>query len=175
MLSQRRLLASQMGMSEAQLDQQEPVFRAVFEAIAAADTPEAGRAAAMAAMTPEARQALGMPPEMDSAVLVNQVSGPWYQYFLKYDPAPNWARIKVPVLALNGSLDRQVPPENLAAIRAALKDNPDVTTVELPDLNHLFQTATTGAIGEYRDIEETFSPTALNLMSEWIRQRFLKP
>jgi fermentation-respiration switch protein FrsA (DUF1100 family) len=129
----------------------------------------------MAVMTPEAKAALGMPPEMDAGIVVRQVTGPWFQYFLKYDPLPNWSRIEVPVLALNGSLDLQVPAkENLAAIRGALKDNLDVTIVELEGLNHLFQTATTGAVGEYRDIEETFDPAALELISGWIRERFVE-
>jgi fermentation-respiration switch protein FrsA (DUF1100 family) len=176
LLSQRRLLTTQMGMTQEEIDRQEPVMRALFEAMAAAETPEAGFEAAMAVMTPEAKTALGMPAEMDGALVVRQLSQPWLQYLLKYDPIPNLSRIGVPVLALNGTLDLQVPvKENLAAIGAALKDNPDVTIAELPGLNHLFQTATTGAIGEYRDIEETFSPTALDLMSEWIRQRFVNP
>lgn len=173
MLSQRRLLGTQMGMSEDELSRAEPVMRAVFEAQSAAETPEAGYEAAMAVMTPEAKVAVGMTAEMDGALLVRQVSGPWFQYFMKYDPVPNWTRISVPVLALNGSLDLQVPAqENLAAIRAALAGNPDVTVVELEGLNHLFQTARTGAIGEYRDIEETFSPRALELMASWINERF---
>ena len=150
-------------------------MRALFEATAAADTPQAGYDAAMAVMTPEAKTALGMPVEMDAALVVRQVSTPWLQYLLKYDPAPNLARIDVPVLALNGSLDLQVPPrENLAVIREALSENPDVTVVELPGLNHLFQHATTGSIGEYRDIEETFDPATLALISGWIRERFVE-
>ncbi|MBO9516633.1 MAG: alpha/beta hydrolase [Porphyrobacter sp.] len=176
MLSQRRLLTAQMGLSEEEINKQEPVMAALFKAIADADTPEAGYAAAMAVLTPEAKTALGMPVDMDGALVVRQVSGPWFQYFFKYDPVPNLARIKVPVLALNGSLDLQVPAkENLPVIREALKDNPDATVVELPGLNHLFQTAKTGSVGEYRDIEETFSPAALNLISDWISQRFVKP
>ena len=56
----------------------------------------------------------------------------------------------MPVLAINGSLDRQVlAAENLAGIAAALADNRESTMIELPGLNHLFQTARTGAIGEY--------------------------
>ena len=175
LLSQRRLLTTQMGLSQADIDRQEPVMRALFEATAAADTPQAGYDAAMAVMTPEAKTALGMPVEMDAALVVRQVSTPWLQYLLKYDPAPNLARIDVPVLALNGSLDLQVPPrENLAVIREALSENPDVTVVELPGLNHLFQHATTGSIGEYRDIEETFDPATLALISGWIRERFVE-
>ena len=175
LLSQRRLLTTQMGLSQADIDRQEPVMRALFEATAAADTPQAGYDAAMAVMTPEAKTALGMPVEMDAALVVRQVSTPWLQYLLKYDPVPNLARIDVPVLALNGSLDLQVPPrENLAVIREALSENPDVTVVELPGLNHLFQHATTGSIGEYRDIEETFDPATLALISGWIRERFVE-
>lgn len=83
------------------------------------------------------------------------------------------ARLRVPVLALNGSLDVQVPAgENLAAIRAALSANPDATVLELPGLNHFFQTAVTGAMGEVEDIPETFAPVALAAVSDWITERF---
>ena len=174
LLSQRRLLTAQMGMSEEEINRAEPVMAEMFKAIAEAETTQAGYDAALAVLTPEAKTALGMPVEMDGAIVVRQLADPWLQYLIKYDPAPNLSRIDVPVLALNGSLDLQVPSkENLAAIRAALSGNPDVTIVELPGLNHLFQTARTGAIGEYRDIEETFSPTALELVSDWIRERFI--
>jgi hypothetical protein len=40
----------------------------------------------------------------------------------------------------------------------------------LPKLNHLFQTATTGAPAEYGKIEETVSPTVLELIASWITQ-----
>ena len=148
---------------------------ALFKAIREAETPDAGYEAAMAVLTPDAKVALGMTPEMDGALVVRQVSGPWFQYFFKYDPIPNWQRMRAPLLALNGSLDLQVPAaDNLAAIRAATRNNPDATIVELPGLNHLFQHAATGSVGEYRDIEETFAPEALELISEWISERFVK-
>jgi fermentation-respiration switch protein FrsA (DUF1100 family) len=78
------------------------------------------------------------------------------------------------VLALNGSLDLQVPAdENLAAIERELRagGNRDVTVEKLPGLNHLFQTAGTGAPSEYAEIEETFSPAALQRIGDWIVQR----
>jgi hypothetical protein len=37
-------------------------------------------------------------------------------------------------------------------------------------LNHLFQTAKTGAPSEYSTIEETISPVALEKISSWIRK-----
>ena len=93
----------------------------------------------------------------------------WYRFFLTYDPAPALRALKVPVLAMIGSKDLQVPPAlNLPALRAALAGNPSATVVELPDLNHLFQTATTGSPSEYGKIAEHVSPTALDRLSGWI-------
>ena len=93
--------------------------------------------------------------------------------FLNTEPTDFLKRVRVPVLAINGSLDQQVPSvENLAGIRTALTGNKDVTIRELPGLNHFFQTATTGAVAEYADIAETFAPGAMEVVSGWIGARF---
>lgn len=103
--------------------------------------------------------------------MATALSSGWMRDLLDYDPGPTLAKVKCPILALNGSKDGQVPPEqNLPAIRAATRANPDVTLIELPGLNHLFQTAATGAAGEYADIEETVAPIALDTMAGWIRK-----
>jgi len=97
---------------------------------------------------------------------------PWERYFLSYDPAPTLAKLTVPVLALNGSLDVQVPAkEDLAVARAALKANPNATVIELPGMNHLLQDAKTGSPNEYNDIDETISPAALKIISDWVRMQ----
>ncbi len=93
------------------------------------------------------------------------------RYFLKYDPRPTLRKVTVPVLALNGSKDTQVAAaDNLAAIKQALQagGNKDVTMRELPELNHLFQTCTTGAPTEYAKIEETFAPGAMRIIAQWV-------
>jgi uncharacterized protein len=101
-------------------------------------------------------------------------TSPWERYFLAYDPAPTLARLTVPVLVLNGSLDVQVPAkENLAAAREALTGNPNSTVIELQGLNHLLQDAKTGAPSEYNDIEETMSPTALKIITDWLSRNVL--
>ena len=100
---------------------------------------------------------------------IAELTNPWMYSFLRYDPAPALQKVRVPVLALGGSLDLQVEPkENLAAIKAALKDDKDVTVTELPGLNHLFQDTKTGAFSEYGTIEETVSPVALKTIGDWI-------
>jgi hypothetical protein len=90
----------------------------------------------------------------------------WMRFFWTYDPGTDWAKVKCPALALNGSLDMQVnADENLAAIRAA---NAQVTVKKLDGLNHLFQKAQTGAGLEYGRIEETFAPGAMEEIAGWL-------
>lgn len=95
----------------------------------------------------------------------------WMQYFLAYDPRPVLAKVKCPVLAVNGELDLQVVPEqNVGAIEKAVKGggNDRITAKVFPKLNHLFQKSKTGAPNEYGQIEETFSPEALEYISDWL-------
>ncbi len=99
------------------------------------------------------------------------MASPWMRRFLQIDPTVALRKVTIPVLALNGEKDLQVPPkENLAGIAEALKaaGNAHVTTKELPGLNHLFQTSETGSPSEYADIEETFAPAALDAVTAWI-------
>jgi uncharacterized protein len=79
--------------------------------------------------------------------------------------------VTCPVLAINGEKDLQVPAKmNLDAIKMHLEkgNNRNVTVKALPNLNHLFQTCTTGAPSEYGKLEETFSPVALDMISDWL-------
>jgi fermentation-respiration switch protein FrsA (DUF1100 family) len=95
----------------------------------------------------------------------------WFRYFITTDPSTFWKKVECPVLALDGDKDLQVSAkENLPAIEKALKSsgNKSVKTVKLPELNHLFQHCKTGLPAEYGTIEETFSPGALKIISDWI-------
>jgi pimeloyl-ACP methyl ester carboxylesterase len=88
--------------------------------------------------------------------------------------ATSLAKITCPVLAVIGEKDVQVDPGlNLPAIRQALAagGNADATVEELPGLNHLFQTCTTGAVSEYDRIEETFAPVSLTTVRDWLVKR----
>ncbi len=110
-------------------------------------------------------------PEPQIGAQIKQVTSPWFRYFLTYDPATALRKVTCPVLAINGSLDKQVlPSQNLPAIRKALQEggNKNYEVDELPGLNHLFQTAQTGSPAEYSQIGETISPVALDKMTSWI-------
>ncbi len=126
---------------------------------------------------PEAHQ----PPveDLDRMIASNakQLSTPWFQYFIKFDPSDYLRQVKCPVLAINGAKDVQVPAKvNLEGIKASLKQggNRNVVTHNLKDLNHLFQNCETGSVLEYGKIEETFSVEVLELMEKWLLERPLR-
>jgi uncharacterized protein len=111
--------------------------------------------------------------ERESLASRVQAQRAWMRTFLALDPVPYLGQVRVPVLAIAGELDLQVPRDNLPLIEAALRRGncPDITTRLMPGLNHLFQHATTGAPSEYSNIEETFAPEAIQLIGDWLVER----
>ena len=113
-------------------------------------------------------------PEDRIEAAIQRLLSPWFRFSVAYDPKETLRDVACPVLALFGELDVQVPPEgNLEAISQALKigGNTDVTVEVLPGLNHFFQAAQTGSPLEYSAIEETISPSVLQLIADWILER----
>jgi pimeloyl-ACP methyl ester carboxylesterase len=163
---QGALIAKAGGATDAAVAKTEAIDRQAYAAVkAAADSKDAearARAVFAAAATPAGQG--------DAAAA--QLATDWFRFFLTYDPIPALQQVRCPVLALWGSKDLQVPPaQDLPPVRAALAADKDATVEVLPGLNHLFQTATTGAPAEYASIEETMSPTALERISAWIGAR----
>ena len=110
-------------------------------------------------------------PQQFAAQQSSGLMTPWFQHFINFVPFEYLSKVTIPVLALNGTLDLQVPyNENLAAIELALKEagNTDMELVALEGLNHLFQSAVTGAPSEYGKISETFNESALAAIHDWI-------
>ena len=121
-------------------------------------------------LTDAEKKALGW-PNLGGTLSLSWALHPESPEALKFDVRPFLRKVRCPVLALNGGKDSQVPPkENLGGIERELKagGNRDYTLRELPGLNHLFQTCSTGAFSEYVKIEETMSPLALQAVSDWI-------
>jgi hypothetical protein len=174
---QAALIARAEGASEADIAENRKVQEQLFAVlktekdVAVAEKKLQAIVDATLAKLPEA-QRKALAPGLNAQV--KSVNSPWFRFFMSYDPRTTLRQVKVPVLALNGELDLQVAvKQNLPEIAKALKagGNKKVQTVELPKLNHLFQTSKTGAFSEYAKIEETMSPTALTLMSDWIAKQ----
>ncbi len=165
LLEQGALIGRAAGGSEAAIAANQVIQQKMFD-IVRAEPDQAARLSKIKALLSGAAPGAAGQAELTAT--------PWFRYFLTYDPARSLAKVKCPVLAVNGELDTQVSPkQNLPVIEKVLRDsgNKDVTVKELPRLNHLFQTARTGAPTEYGNIEETMSPIALNAISTWIVER----
>lgn len=170
LLAQGALVRKAAGVPAAQIAREQTQSAALFRALRAARTDaevDAAIARYLAADPEHQAQAEAIRPMLRS---------PWLRAFLQLDPASYLAKVRVPVLALAGALDLQVPKDNLPRIAAALRRarNPDVTTQLLPGLNHLFQHARTGAPTEYGALEETFAPEAIQLVCDWVVARAAK-
>jgi uncharacterized protein len=97
----------------------------------------------------------------------------WYKYFISFNPQPYLEKLDCKVLAMNGSKDVQViAATNLKGIKQSLQKSksPKYDVIEIPGLNHLFQTCIQCNPAEYNDLEESFSPRALDIMGNWLRE-----
>lgn len=174
LFEQQRLLAKAMNIPAKMAEDGHKLNAELYETLkkdldeaAVKKQVEALFRSRLAAMPEEQRT----PTEAGMKAQMQQATSPWFRYFVKYDPAPALRKLHCPVLAMNGELDLQVSPsQNLPMIAKALEagGNRDYEIVKLPLLNHLFQTAHTGAPNEYASITETFSPAALDVMTNWI-------
>ncbi|MBU1291654.1 alpha/beta fold hydrolase, partial [bacterium] len=177
---QSDLISKAMGVNEEEIAKSRQFNEKIFSVIKEEEDNEIAKErlqqmvmAYLAELSDEEKNRIGVLEESLKAQLQNLLS-PWSRFFLTYDPKPTLSKVKCPILAINGEKDFQVPPkENLSAIEEALKagDNKNFTIKELPDLNHLFQTAQTGLPSEYAKIEETISPNALKLIGDWILEQ----
>ena len=112
--------------------------------------------------------AAGLPADA-AARTAQAMSNPWYRAYVAYDPAGAIRAIEVPMLAVFGGNDLQVPADQNAPAMARL--NPDADVVVLPGLNHLFQPADTGLMAEYGQIETTLDPSVIETVVDWVAVR----
>ena len=171
---QRIRMARQAGASEESLKVQEGCLQAANEIIRKAPSDEEARL--------KIRQFFADLPETDKQLLnwsdervealTSQLLEGWWKYSLKHNPEETIRSLKIPVLALLGEKDMQVPVAlNLPHMERALEDrNEKSRVVVVMGVNHLFQNCETGDGSEYVKIEETISPEVLHLMADWIKK-----
>jgi uncharacterized protein len=176
LLLQTALLNRKAGMSEKDIADETQLRTKIYSAIKKnSDNDKAAKQIKMLIKSAKkknpAGQGLVQVTDQGADLFIQQCTTPWFRMFLVLDPVNYLSKTKCPVLALNGSLDIQVPAaENLQAIEKALifGGNSNYTITEIPGANHLFQHATTGNIDEYGKIEETMAPEVLEMIGEWI-------
>jgi len=168
LLNQSELIGKAADLTDEQLEASLNFDQAAYDLVRTEKDPAALREK-LVSLVRETGLGAAMPPVLLETQM-RMMESPWFRFFLDYDPLPNLKTLQVPVLALYGQKDLQVPAKaNLPLLKQALQDagNKDADVRELPDLNHLFQHAYSGTPTEYAAIEETFSPDALQIISDW--------
>ncbi len=93
----------------------------------------------------------------------------WHREFLAHDPRGDLARITVPVLALTGDEDLQVPADDLAVLAATVPGPVEVHRV--PDLTHtLRRQVRAPSMRRYREeLRRPVDPEVLATVVAWCR------
>jgi pimeloyl-ACP methyl ester carboxylesterase len=179
-VAQVEAIARASGQTEARvaaLGQQE---RALLEAVRDGDDDKLRSLVAASigqewdAMTPEQRQQAGARDDYVRQSLplrLAPLESPEFISIIRSDPGADWRTVAVPVLALYGGKDVQVPAEQSApALAAALSTaaRAPSTIVVLPDANHLFQPAVSGAPSEYATLPQEFTADFLPTIVDWV-------
>jgi uncharacterized protein len=104
-----------------------------------------------------------------------RINARWFRDFLAYDPRPVLARITVPVLAITGGQDVQVPPEDVEVI-GRMVQGPFEGHVT-GDLSHLLRPdpQSLGPRGYRRSVRQPVSPEVLRLITAWVTQHWDQP
>lgn len=169
LINQSSLIGQVGGLTEPQLLASLTFDREAYDLVRKEKDPVAV-AEKLKALLKESGLDAAMPPAALETQL-RMLTSPWFHFFLDYDPVPVLKALKTSTLALYGQKDLQVPPKfNMAPFKKALEDagNKDFEVKVLPELNHHFQRAYSGSPAEYAAIEETISPEALQMLSEWL-------
>lgn len=164
---QNRELVLGQGGTREHADAVANAADALFLAFEADPDTLAAKAAALADAT---LAAAGPNPAEPRETLIARFKAlaaePWMRSFLKNDPRPHLAKAEVPVLALFGAKDTQVPPGDADALRQSASKHVEIEVIR--GANHLFQPAQTGTVSEYALLETTMDPEVLTRITGWV-------
>ncbi len=105
----------------------------------------------------------------------NKVNARWFRDFVGYDPATALAGVTVPVLAITGEHDLQVPPADVDAIGRLVHGQFEGHVVS--DLSHLLRPDpdSVGPRGYRRAVRQPVSPEVLTLITSWVARHWGEP
>ena len=184
-LDQNRTIGlAPLGLSDAELAAVLGPLREMFVLISEdpdAELTEAERArarelfiASNQAIPQEKATAFGLTPERLEAMAdasLPSLTSRAFRTFLSLDPAGYLERVSVPTLGLFFELDQQVPPaRNAQPMRDALgrSASPAWEVTTLSGVNHVMQTAETGAVAEYRTLAADIDPAVAATIADWV-------
>jgi pimeloyl-ACP methyl ester carboxylesterase len=103
--------------------------------------------------------------------LFNKINAKWMREFLAYNPADDLPKVKVPILAITGSKDIQVNPEDLTRMAGLV--NTDFEYHLLPDVTHILRTEKgPPSIATYRQqVIRPMDSRILTIVLDWLNKR----
>jgi uncharacterized protein len=104
-------------------------------------------------------------------VRLRKINAKWMREFLAYDPAPDLARIRAPILAITGAKDIQVDPANLERMGKIVAASFEAHVV--PDVTHLLRRESgPGGIRTYKEqVKRPVAPEVLALIGLWVKKQ----
>jgi pimeloyl-ACP methyl ester carboxylesterase len=107
--------------------------------------------------------------------LIAKINAKWMREFLAYNPANDFPKIKVPVLAITGSKDIQVNPDDLHRMARLVQS--EFEWHEVPDLTHILRTeAGNPTLSTYREqVRWPVDNRVLQLISDWLKRHAGEP
>lgn len=105
-----------------------------------------------------------------------RVDNPQFRSLLRFDPAEVMARVRQPILIVQGDLDAEIDPssaDRLRTIASARKSKAPVAVVRVPSVNHLLVPAATGEVDEYPSLAgKAISPVVASTIAGWLHTTF---
>jgi len=97
-----------------------------------------------------------------------KINAAWMRQFMAYDPAPDLARVGVPVLAITGDRDLQVNPDDLDLMRDLVKG--PFEAFRPSGVTHLLRTEGTkrGLSGYKEQVRRPVDPRVISAVTDWL-------
>jgi pimeloyl-ACP methyl ester carboxylesterase len=101
--------------------------------------------------------------------LVHKLNAKWMREFIAYDPAPDLAKVHVPVLAITGTKDIQIDPADLDRMETLVPG--PFQGHRLPDLTHLLRAeAGPPSLRTYKQqVGRDVDPRVIDLVGTWLK------
>jgi uncharacterized protein len=106
---------------------------------------------------------------------VERLTSPWFRYFLAHDPTEDYRKVRVPTLAVYGSIDRLTSVAlNAPPLKTAFEEagHEGLTLEVLADQDHFFLRGDHLPPGEHRFKEMHVAPELLSLLVLWMQAHF---
>jgi pimeloyl-ACP methyl ester carboxylesterase len=176
LLEQQYLIPLKSGLGEEHAKWNQSLFKGVCNIVEKVENKEKAGIAISDFIDRKWNKAPEKVKESSSIMTVKMsmnmlLNNDWGREFLEYQTKDYFSQCHVPVFAINGGEDIQVPAaSNNKAFLKWMKQskNKNSEAVILPGLNHLFQHCQHCNIEEYATIEETFTEEVMQRMVEWI-------